>query len=282
MREIVFDTETTGFEPGEGHRIVEIGLVELMDHFPTGRSKQFYLNPERDVPIESQRVHGLSAEFLADKPLFAHVADEFLEFVGDAVLVIHNASFDMKFINAELIRVGRTPLSMARTVDTIEIAKRKLPGARYSLDELCRRFSIDLSAREKHGALLDAELTAQVYLELVGGRQRGLALAPVEIAVEQQGCVRVIDQGPGIPEAERELIFQRFWRGDRQRADGAGLGLSIVRGVVEDHGGTIEVADQPTGGTQFTMCLALAKPGFSSRNEAIDSKNPSQLQPTSS
>jgi DNA polymerase-3 subunit epsilon len=186
MREIVFDTETTGFEPGEGHRIVEIGLVELMDHFPTGRSKQFYLNPERDVPIESQRVHGLSAEFLSDKPLFAHVADEFLEFVGDAVLVIHNASFDMKFINAELIRVGRTPLSMARTVDTIEIAKRKLPGARYSLDELCRRFSIDLSVREKHGALLDAELTAQVYLELVGGRQRGLALAPVEIAVERQ------------------------------------------------------------------------------------------------
>ena len=111
MREIVFDTETTGFEPGEGHRIVEIGLVELMDHFPTGRSRQFYLNPERDVPIESQRVHGLSGEFLADKPLFAHIADEFLEFLGDAVLVIHNASFDIKFINAELMRVGRTPLS---------------------------------------------------------------------------------------------------------------------------------------------------------------------------
>ena len=184
MREIVFDTETTGFEPGEGHRIVEIGLVELLDHFPTGRSKQFYLNPERDVPIESQRVHGLSAEFLGDKPLFAHIVEEFLEFVGDAVLVIHNASFDMKFINAELTRVGRTPLSMARTVDTIEIAKRKIPGARYSLDELCKRFSIDLSAREKHGALLDAELTAQVYLELVGGRQRGLALAPADIAVE--------------------------------------------------------------------------------------------------
>jgi len=194
MREIVFDTETTGFEPGEGHRIVEIGLVELMDHFPTGRTKQFYLNPEREVPIESQRIHGLSTEFLSDKPLFAHVADEFLEFVGDAVLVIHNASFDMKFINAELTRVGRTPLSMARTVDTIEIAKRKLPGARYSLDELCKRFSIDLSLREKHGALLDAELTAQVYLELVGGRQRGLALAPVEIAVQKQqadvGCAR--------------------------------------------------------------------------------------------
>jgi DNA polymerase-3 subunit epsilon len=185
MREIVFDTETTGFEPGEGHRIVEIGLVELMDHFPTGRSLQFYLNPERDVPIESQRVHGLSAEFLSDKPLFAHIVEEFLEFVGDAVLVIHNASFDMKFINAELTRVGRTPLAMARTLDTIEIAKRKFPGARYSLDELCRRFSIDLTARSKHGALLDAELTAQVYLELVGGRQRGLALAPIETAAQQ-------------------------------------------------------------------------------------------------
>jgi DNA polymerase-3 subunit epsilon len=184
MREIVFDTETTGFEPGEGHRIVEIGLVELMDHFPTGLSKQFYLNPERDVPIESQRVHGLSAEFLSDKPIFAHIAEEFLDFIGDAVLVIHNAGFDMKFINAELTRVGHPPLSMARTVDTIEIAKRKIPGARYSLDELCKRFSIDLTLRAKHGALLDAELTAQVYLELVGGRQRGLALAPIETVAE--------------------------------------------------------------------------------------------------
>ena len=180
MREIVFDTETTGFEPGEGHSIVEIGLVELIDHFPTGKSKQFYLNPERDVPIESQRIHGLSSEFLSDKPIFAHVVEEFLEFVGDATLVIHNASFDMKFINAELNRVGRTPLSMARTIDTIEIAKRKIPGARYSLDELCKRFSIDLTARSKHGALLDAELTAQVYLELVGGRQRGLSFAVLE------------------------------------------------------------------------------------------------------
>lgn len=196
MREIVFDTETTGFEPGDGHRIVEIGLVELLDHFPTGRSKQFYLNPERDVPIESQRVHGLSAEFLSDKPLFAHIVEEFLEFVGDAVLVIHNASFDMKFINAELTRAGRTPLSMARTLDTIEIAKRRFPGARYSLDELCKRFSIDLSAREKHGALLDAELTAQVYLELVGGRQRGLALAPVEIVVEQRADAARARQRP--------------------------------------------------------------------------------------
>jgi DNA polymerase-3 subunit epsilon len=182
VREIVFDTETTGFEPSDGHRIVEIGLVELMDHFPTGNELRFYLNPERDVPIESQRVHGLSNEFLADKPLFAAVVDEFLDFIGDAPLVIHNAAFDIKFINAELARVGRAPIPLHRAIDTIEIAKRKLPGARYSLDELCKRFSIDLSARTKHGALLDCQLTAQVYLELIGGRQRGLSLAPAEIA----------------------------------------------------------------------------------------------------
>src|SRR3569833_1150757 len=182
MREIVFDTETTGFAPSDGHRIVEIGCVELMDHFPSGRTLQFYLNPERDVPIESQRVHGLSAEFLADKARFAHVADEFMAFLGDSPLVIHNASFDIKFINAELSRVGREPIPLSRAIDTIEIAKRKIPGARYSLDELCKRFGVDLSARTKHGALLDAQLTAEIYLELVGGRQRGLMMAPVEIA----------------------------------------------------------------------------------------------------
>jgi DNA polymerase-3 subunit epsilon len=182
MREIVFDTETTGFEPAEGHRIVEIGCVELIDHFPTGRTLQYYLNPERDIPIESQRVHGLSAEFLADKALFAHIADEFLEFLGDAPLVIHNAAFDIKFINAELTRISRATIPFARAIDTIEIAKRKIPGARYSLDELCKRFGVDLSARTKHGALLDAQLTAEIYLELIGGRQRGLMLGPVEAA----------------------------------------------------------------------------------------------------
>jgi DNA polymerase-3 subunit epsilon len=170
MREIVFDTETTGFEPSDGHRIVEVGCVELMDHLPTGRTLQFYLNPDRDVPIESQRVHGLSAEFLADKPRFAQVVEEFLEFLGDAPLVIHNASFDIKFINAELERVSRPRIPLSRTIDTIEIAKRKIPGARYSLDELCKRFGVDLSARSKHGALLDAQLTAEIYLELIGGR----------------------------------------------------------------------------------------------------------------
>ena len=197
MREIVFDTETTGFEPSDGHRIVEVGCVELMDHIPTGRTLQFYLNPERDVPIESQRVHGLSNEFLADKALFAHVVEEFLEFLGDAPLVIHNASFDIKFINAELERVSRPRIPLSRAIDTIEIAKRKIPGARYSLDELCKRFGVDLSARTKHGALLDAQLTAEIYLELVGGRQKGLMLAPVEIAAAQAGePVRAARQRP--------------------------------------------------------------------------------------
>jgi DNA polymerase-3 subunit epsilon len=185
MREIVFDTETTGFEPNDGHRIVEIGCVELIDHFPTGKSFQAYLNPERDVPLESQRVHGLSDDFLRDKPVFAAVAEEFLAFIGDAPLVIHNASFDIKFINAELARTGHPAIPLARAIDTIEIAKRKVPGARYSLDELCKRFGVDLTARTKHGALLDADLTAQIYLELIGGRQRGLALAPVEIVAAQ-------------------------------------------------------------------------------------------------
>src|ERR1700749_401382 len=178
MREIVVDTETTGFDPATGDRIVEIGCVELMDHLPTGRSFQAYLNPERLVPPETTKVHGLTDEFLADKPLFAHIVEELLEFIGDAPLVIHNASFDMKFVNSELHRCGRNPLHQARAIDPIEIAKSKIPGARYSLDELCRRFGIDLSARSKHGALLDAELTAQVYLELVRGRQTRLVLAP--------------------------------------------------------------------------------------------------------
>jgi DNA polymerase-3 subunit epsilon len=177
-REIVFDTETTGLDPNDGHRVIELGCVELIDHLPTGRSFHAYLNPERLVPIESQRVHGLSDEFLADKPMFASIVDEFLEFLGDAPLVIHNAAFDIKFINAELVRCSREPIPYARAIDTIEIAKAKLPGVRYSLDELCKRFAIDLSARTKHGALLDAELTARLYLELIGGRQKRLELAP--------------------------------------------------------------------------------------------------------
>jgi DNA polymerase-3 subunit epsilon len=191
MREIVLDTETTGFEPADGHRIVEIGCVELIDHLPTGASRQFYLHPERLVPMESQRIHGLSDEFLADKPKFNEIAEDLMDFLGDSPLVIHNASFDLKFVNAELHRVGRSPIPFARAIDTIEIAKSKIPGARYSLDELCRRFAIDLTARTKHGALLDAELTAQVYLELVGGRQRKLSLDPVAAATFRVDEIRV-------------------------------------------------------------------------------------------
>lgn len=182
MREIVLDTETTGFEPSDGHRIVEIGCVELMDHFPTGKTFQRYLNPDRDMPPEAERVHGITGAFLADKPRFPEIAEAFLEFLGDAPLIIHNASFDLKFVNAELDRIGSERIPAARAIDTIEMAKSKLPGVRYSLDELCKRFGIDLSVREKHGALLDAELTAQVYLELIGGRQKRLLLAPADDA----------------------------------------------------------------------------------------------------
>ncbi len=178
MREIVLDTETTGLDPSDGHRIIEIGCVELMDHVPTGETYQVYLNPERDIPMESQRVHGLSAEFLADKPLFKDVVADFLAFIGDDRLVIHNAGFDIKFLNAELSRVRQPIIPFERAIDTIDIAKAKFPGSRYSLDELCRRFGVDLGGRNKHGALLDSSLLAQVYLELIGGRQTRLVLAP--------------------------------------------------------------------------------------------------------
>jgi DNA polymerase-3 subunit epsilon len=184
MREIVLDTETTGLDPADGHRVIEIGCVELEDHVPTGITFQRYLNPDRLVPVESQRVHGITDEFLADKPGFASVALELVEFLGDAPLVIHNASFDLKFLNSEFARVMLPALPLARAIDTIDIAKSKIPGARYSLDELCKRFGIDLSGRQKHGALLDAELTARVYLELVGGRQTRFKLGPVESAQE--------------------------------------------------------------------------------------------------
>jgi DNA polymerase-3 subunit epsilon len=184
MREIVLDTETTGLDPSDGHRVIEIGCVELSDHVPTGATFQRYLHPDRLVPVESQRVHGITDAFLADKERFAVIAADLVEFLGDAPLVIHNASFDLKFLNAEFARTGHAAIPLSRAIDTIEIAKTKFPGARYSLDELCRRFAIDLSGRQKHGALLDAELTARVYLELIGGRQTRLMLSPTEVASE--------------------------------------------------------------------------------------------------
>ncbi len=171
MREVVLDTETTGLDPNTGDRIVEIGAVELFNHMPTGKVYHQYINPQRDMPEGAFAVHGLSEEFLSDKPVFADIAADFVAFVGDAKMVIHNASFDMKFINAELSWVKRTLFPMDQALDTLEIARKKFPGAQNSLDALCRRFSVDNSAREKHGALLDSELLAEVYLELIGGRQ---------------------------------------------------------------------------------------------------------------
>lgn len=177
MREVVLDTETTGLDPLAGNRIVEIGCIELVNMVATGRSLQLYLNPEMPMPAGAQEVHGLSDEFLADKPLFADKVEELLEFLGDAQLVIHNAQFDLGFLNAELDRVGRPKLTNDY-VDTVSMARRKFPGQRASLDALCERFSIDNTKRTKHGALLDSELLAEVYLELSGGRQRDLGLAP--------------------------------------------------------------------------------------------------------
>ncbi|MBI4183996.1 MAG: DNA polymerase III subunit epsilon [Proteobacteria bacterium] len=176
MREVVLDTETTGLNPEAGHRVIEIGCLELLDHLPTGRVFHEYLNPEREVPEEVVRIHGITAEMLRSKPRFAEVADRLAEFVQGARLVIHNAAFDLRFINAELARIERGLLEAAEVVDTVELARRRFPGATASLDALCRRFGIDNSARDKHGALRDAELLAEVYLELIGGRQPGLDL----------------------------------------------------------------------------------------------------------
>ena len=177
MREIVLDTETTGFEPTEGDRIVEIGAVELFNHMPTGRTYHQYINPQRAMPKAAFEVHGLGDDFLRDKPLFRDIAQAFLDFVGGDKMIIHNASFDMKFLNHELGVVGLPKLPIAQALDTLMIARQKFPGSPASLDALCRRFGVDNSGREKHGALLDSEILAEVYLELIGGRQPDFALS---------------------------------------------------------------------------------------------------------
>lgn len=174
MREIVFDTETTGLDPSTGDRMVEIGCIEIVNLVPTGKTYHAYFNPQRDMPGGAEAVHGLSAAFLADKPLFRDKADELLEFIADAPLVAHNAGFDFAFLNAELGLCERTSVCLTRMIDTVALAKRRHPGAKLSLDALCTRYGIDRSHRVKHGALLDAELLAQVYVELKGGRQIGL------------------------------------------------------------------------------------------------------------
>ena len=188
MREIVLDTETTGLDPNTGDRIVEIGAVELIGHMPTGRTYHQYINPERSVPEEAVQVHGLTADFLRDKPVFKTIVSDFIAFIGDARLVIHNASFDMKFINAELKWAGLPILPFERALDTLDMARKKFPGAPASLDALCRRYGIDNSARTLHGALLDSEILADVYLELIGGRQPDFALGEQQVvAAESSG-----------------------------------------------------------------------------------------------
>jgi len=187
MREIVCDTETTGLDPNSGDRLVEMGCIEMVNRVATGRSYHAYYNPERDMPMEAEQVHGLSAAFLADKPLFRDTVHELLEFIGDSPLVAHNAQFDFGFLNWELKACGLAEVGLDRMVDTLAIARRRHPGAKHSLDALCTRYGVDRSHRVKHGALLDAELLAQVYVELTGGRQIGL-----ELAVESEESVTEI------------------------------------------------------------------------------------------
>lgn len=186
MREIVFDTETTGLDPRDGHRLVEFAGIELHERVPTGRVLHFHVNPGRSMPAEAEAVHGLTDAFLADKPMFAEKASALVEFLGDAVLVAHNAAFDMRFLNHELEAAGLRPLEMGRVVDTLELARKRFPGAKHSLDALCQRFQIDRSARVVHGALIDAELLADVYIELTGGRQIGFDLAVQAAAARER------------------------------------------------------------------------------------------------
>jgi DNA polymerase-3 subunit epsilon len=198
MREIIFDTETTGFDPQSGDRMVEIGCIEMIGRVMTGKTYHCYFNPERDMPPGAEQVHGLSSKFLSDKPLFADRADDLLEFLADSPLVAHNASFDFGFLNMELSRTGRVAIDTARMVDTIAIARAKHPGAKLSLDALCTRYGIDRSHRTKHGALLDAELLAQLYIELTGGKQIGLGFAEQANAVADANdgidAIRQIDR----------------------------------------------------------------------------------------
>lgn len=177
LREIVFDTETTGVQANNGDRLVEIGCVELLNHIPTGKNFHVYINPERSMPLEASNIHGLSDEFLSDKPLFAAIADEFCDFIGDSRLIAHNATFDIGFLNTEFTRTGHPSLSMSRVIDTLMLARRKHPGSPASLDALCSRYGIDNSRRTKHGALMDAEILAEVYIELIGGKQADLRLS---------------------------------------------------------------------------------------------------------
>lgn len=205
MREIVFDTETTGLSPASGDRVVEIGCVEIINRFPTGRTYHTYINPERDMPESAFKIHGLSREFLTDKPFFANIAEAFLEFIGDDPLVAHNADFDISFLNMEFTRLQKPSLEMGRVVNTLLLARRKHPAGPNRLDDLCLRYKIDNSARNLHGALLDAQLLAEVYAELVGGRQAALSLN----TIETQAARRVRYAKPAAREAPLVSLLQK-------------------------------------------------------------------------
>lgn len=224
LREIILDTETTGLSPQAGHRIVEIGCIELVNHLPTGEHFHVYINPERDVPPESTAITGLTHDFLKNHRVFGAIADQFLDFIQNDRLVIHNASFDLGFLNAELSLINKPKLEMHRITDTLAMARKKFPGSPASLDALCKRFQIDLSRRDKHGALLDSQLLAQVYLELLGGRQRQLGIQKAETSLEnKEEIATVIVNFPkrhfGLTQAEQELhqefvkkIDKTLWR----------------------------------------------------------------------
>ncbi len=216
MKEIVLDTETTGFDPQNGDKIVEIGCVELINHIPSGRALQLYINPEREIPAEVIAVHGITNEFVADKPTFSQCYSEFLEFIEGGKLVIHNAEFDMKFINYELGQVGHPAISWSNVIDTLGMARKKFPGSPASLDALCRRFGIDNTERTYHGALLDSELLAEVYLELIGGRQHGLGFAAEKAKADKQASETKIakrmfrEPRPHAPNAEEEAAHKEL------------------------------------------------------------------------
>lgn len=212
MREVVLDTETTGLDPKAGHRVVEIGCVELINHVETEETFHYYLNPDRDMPPDAFAIHGLSGDFLSRKPRFEDIADKLLAFLGDSPLVIHNASFDLGFLNAELTRVGRPGLSASRAIDTVQLARSKFPGSPANLDALCKRFQIDNSDRDLHGALLDSRLLARVYLELLGGRQPGLALSrtTAQTALSSPQRDRVHPPRPHFPSPTEAAAHAQF------------------------------------------------------------------------
>ena len=210
MREVVLDTETTGLDPNAGHRIVEIGCVELINHMATGKHFHKYLNPERDVPEQASAIHGLTEEFLSAQPVFADIAEEFEAFIGDSTLVIHNAEFDLGFINAEREKINQPPIAPNRAIDTVSLARRKFPGAQANLDALCRRFKIDNADRSQHGALKDARLLAEVYLELIGGRQQDLELSAEERKIVEAAEKNRRPPRPHAPTDAEQLAHAQF------------------------------------------------------------------------